>query len=65
MDFIFDAIATVLAWFYELTHNYGLSIMLLTLVIMILLTPLTLKGTRSMLAPMSAIIRCGSRSRAD
>src|SRR6476659_10722178 len=47
---MFDAIGTVLAWFYDLTNNYGLSIMLLTLTIMIFLTPLTLKGTRSMIA---------------
>jgi YidC/Oxa1 family membrane protein insertase len=47
---MFDAIGTALAWLYELTHSYGLSIMLLTLGIMILLTPLTLKGTRSMIA---------------
>lgn len=46
---MFDAIATVLAWFYGLVHNYALAIALLTLVVMILLTPLTLKGTRSMI----------------
>ncbi|MBV9953040.1 MAG: YidC/Oxa1 family membrane protein insertase [Acidimicrobiia bacterium] len=47
---MFNAIGTALAWLYELTHSYGLSIMLLTLGIMVLLTPLTLKGTRSMIA---------------
>ena len=47
---MFDAIGTALAWCYDLTGNYGLAIMLLTLGIMILLTPLTLKGTRSMIA---------------
>jgi YidC/Oxa1 family membrane protein insertase len=47
---MFNAIGTALAWLYEITHSYGLSIMLLTLGIMILLTPLTLKGTRSMIA---------------
>lgn len=47
---MFDAIATVLAWFYSLVGSYGGAIMLLTLAIMVVLTPLTLKGTRSMLA---------------
>jgi YidC/Oxa1 family membrane protein insertase len=47
---MFDVIATVLDWFYSLVHSYGGAIMLLTLAIMILLTPLTLKGTRSMIA---------------
>lgn len=47
---MFDAIGTALAWLYELTNNYGLAIMLLTLGLMVLLTPLTLKGTRSMIA---------------
>ena len=46
---MFDLIATVLAWFYSFTHNYALSIALLTLVVMVILTPLTLKGTKSML----------------
>lgn len=45
-----DAIAGLLAWFYELIPNYGLSIILLTLVVMLVLTPLTMKGTRSMMA---------------
>ena len=47
---MFDAIGTALSWCYDLTGNYGLAIMLLTLGIMVLLTPLTLKGTRSMIA---------------
>jgi YidC/Oxa1 family membrane protein insertase len=46
---MFQLIATVLAFFYEITHNYILAIALLTLSIMVLLTPLTLKGTKSML----------------
>lgn len=46
---MFQLIANVLAWFYEITHNYILSIALLTISIMLLLTPLTLKGTKSML----------------
>lgn len=47
---MFDVVATVLAYFYDLTQSYGGAIMLLTLAIMLLLTPLTLKGTRSMIA---------------
>ena len=39
----------VLAWFYALTHNYAIAIALLTLCVMVLLTPLTLKGTKCML----------------
>jgi YidC/Oxa1 family membrane protein insertase len=46
---VFDAIATVLAWFYSLIPNYAIAIALLTLTVMLLLTPLTLKGTKSML----------------
>jgi YidC/Oxa1 family membrane protein insertase len=47
---VFDLIATVLAWFYDLIPNYAVAIALLTLSVMVLLTPLTLKGTKSMLA---------------
>ncbi len=47
---MFDLIATVLAWFYDLIPNYAVAIALLTLSVMVLLTPLTLKGTKSMLA---------------
>jgi YidC/Oxa1 family membrane protein insertase len=47
---LFKWIAGALSWFYELWPSYGGAIVLLTLAIMIVLTPLTLKGTRSMLA---------------
>jgi YidC/Oxa1 family membrane protein insertase len=47
---VFDLIATVLAWFYEIVPSYGLAIIFLTLAVMVVLTPLTLKGTRSMMA---------------
>jgi YidC/Oxa1 family membrane protein insertase len=47
---MFKFIADVLAFLYELVPSYGGAIMLLTLAIMVVLTPLTLKGTRSMLA---------------
>lgn len=46
---MFDLIGNVLAWFYSLANDYALSIVLLTLLIMVLFTPLTLKGTRSMM----------------
>jgi YidC/Oxa1 family membrane protein insertase len=46
---MFNLIAKVLAWFYELWPSFGMSIVLLTFVVMVILTPLTLKGTRSMI----------------
>jgi YidC/Oxa1 family membrane protein insertase len=46
---VFDLIATVLAWFYQLVPNYAAAIAMLTVLIMTLLTPLTLKSTKSML----------------
>lgn len=49
-DPIFEFMAQVLATIYDVVPNYALSIMLLTLLIMVILTPLTLKGTRSMIA---------------
>lgn len=47
-DPIFDGIAAVLAWFYSLVPDYTFAICMLTLAIMLLFTPLTLKGARSM-----------------
>ena len=47
-DPIFDGIAAVLAWFYSLVPEYTFAICMLTLAIMLLFTPLTLKGARSM-----------------
>lgn len=46
---MFDLFATILAWFYSFTHSYAIAIALLTLSVMVILTPLTLKGTKSML----------------
>jgi YidC/Oxa1 family membrane protein insertase len=43
-------VAWVLAGFYALIPNYGIAIILLGLTFMILVVPLTLKSTRSMLA---------------
>lgn len=47
---MYDLIAKPLEFFYELWPSYAGAISLLTLAIMIILLPLTLKGTRSMLA---------------
>lgn len=49
-DGVFEGLAWLLAFFYDLTHSYGVSIMLLTLAVMVVVTPLTLKGTKSMMA---------------
>ncbi len=46
---MFDLLATVLSWFYDIWPSYGIAIMFLTLSVMLILTPLTLKGTRSMM----------------
>ncbi len=42
-------VSGILAWFYSLIPNVGVAIILLTLIVMVVLTPLTLKSTRSML----------------
>src|SRR5881398_402951 len=51
---MFEALAkplsSLLAFFYGLIPNYGIAIVLLTIVVMIILTPFTVKSTRSMLA---------------
>src|SRR4051812_4634855 len=47
---MYDLIARPLSFFYSVWPSYGGAIVLLTLSIMVVLTPLTLKGTRSMLA---------------
>jgi YidC/Oxa1 family membrane protein insertase len=46
---LFDLFATVLALFYSWIHSYGFAITALTLVVMAITTPLTYKGTKSML----------------
>src|SRR5690606_36413934 len=45
----FQALGSVLNFFYTLIPSYGLSIMLLTVLVMALITPLNVKSTRSML----------------
>jgi YidC/Oxa1 family membrane protein insertase len=46
---MFEPLANLMAWFYDIWPSYGGMIILLTLTVMIVLTPLTLRGTKSML----------------
>jgi len=46
---MFDLIASLLSWFYDLNNSYVVAIVALTLVVLLISTPLTLQGTRSML----------------
>jgi YidC/Oxa1 family membrane protein insertase len=46
---VFDLFANVLALLYSWIHSYGFAITALTLVVMAVTTPLTYKGTKSML----------------
>ena len=50
MNALFELLAGMLAFFYDLIPNYGAAIVLLTVAVMLALAPITLKGTRSMLA---------------
>jgi YidC/Oxa1 family membrane protein insertase len=47
---LYQAIASLLSYCYALIPNYAIAIALLTLIVMVVLSPLTLKSTRSMLA---------------
>lgn len=49
-DALFDGLAGLLAFFYELAPDYGIAIALLTAAVMLLCFPLTAKSTRSMAA---------------
>jgi len=46
---VFDFLASVLTFFYSLWPSYGVMIILLTLSVRIIFTPLTVRGTKSML----------------
>ena len=48
-DGLFDVFATVLSYLYDLVPSYAVAISLLTLIVMVITTPFTLKGTRSMI----------------
>lgn len=47
---LYQAVAAVLTFFYSLVPNYAVAITLLTITVMAVLSPLTLKSTRSMLS---------------
>ena len=46
---MFDLVANVLAFLYDINNSYPVAIMLLTLIVLVIATPLTLSGTKSML----------------
>ncbi len=46
---VFEYPAWLLAWFYSLTGSYAAAIALIAVVVMLLVTPLTLKSTKGML----------------
>ncbi|MEM7093525.1 MAG: YidC/Oxa1 family membrane protein insertase [Actinomycetota bacterium] len=50
LDPIFDLLAGLLAWFYSLVPSYGFAIIALTTLVLIVLSPLTYRSTKSMLA---------------
>ena len=47
---LLDAVGDILAFFYSIIPNYPIDVALLTIVIMALLTPLTVKSTKNMAA---------------
>ena len=46
---MFDLIANVLSFLYDINNSYVVAIVLLTLIVLVVATPLTLQGTKSML----------------
>lgn len=48
LDFIASPMLAMLRWFYSFTHNYGVAIILLTVVVRVVLFPLTYKGMVTM-----------------
>ncbi len=46
---MFDLITALLAWFYSVWPSYGMAIFFLTVTAMIVVTPFTMRGTRSMM----------------
>jgi YidC/Oxa1 family membrane protein insertase len=47
---MFDFLARAIAFFYDVWPSYGMAIVLFTLAVYLVLTPLTIKSTRSMIA---------------
>lgn len=45
----FRFVSGILGWYYSLTGSYGIAIVLLTVTVMLVITPLTLKSTKSMM----------------
>jgi YidC/Oxa1 family membrane protein insertase len=45
---MFGFLAQLLAWCYDVVPNYGIAITMFTLIVMLAVTPLTVKGMRSM-----------------
>ena len=52
---IFKLFAAVLAGIYAVVPNYAIAIAVLTVIIMVLLTPLTVKSTKNMIAMQTAV----------
>ena len=48
-DSIFEFAARILNFFYGLVPNFAIAIMMMTILVMLVTTPLTLKGTRGMI----------------
>lgn len=48
-DSIFEVSAQILDFFYGIVPNYAIAIMMMTVLVMLITTPLTLKGTRGMI----------------
>jgi YidC/Oxa1 family membrane protein insertase len=48
-DGFLEFVASVMAWFYSVRASYGFAIGMLTITVMLIITPLTLKSTRSMI----------------
>src|ERR1044071_3385875 len=46
---MFEIVAKTLSFFYELVPDYAIAIAMLPLLVMLVTTPFTLKGTRSMI----------------
>ena len=48
-DWLFDAVGWLIAWVYSWSDSYAVSIGAMAIVVMLIITPLTLKSTRGML----------------
>ncbi len=49
LNLIYDSTGGLMAWFYSIWPSYGMSVVFITLAVMVFVTPLTLKSTKSML----------------